>query len=153
MLYVDTKTWLADNLLLKADKMTMAASVELRVPFLDHRLVEFASALPSLFKCDPPTGKRILKSAMAAKLPDGIIHRQKMGFPVPVERWFGGDLKSEVREKLFDSRALPWLNSAAIRRVVSEHERRAQDHSKLIMSLLVLRSWQDTYLSPPPTGG
>lgn len=146
MLYVDTKTWLVDNLLLKADKMTMAASVELRVPFLDHRLVEFASALPALFKCDRPVGKRILKSAMATKLPEGIIHRQKMGFPVPVERWFSGDLMSVVRERLFDSGALPWLNSEAVRRVVAQHERREQDHSKMIMSLLVLCAWQDHYI-------
>ena len=83
LLYVDSKTWLPDDLLLKADKMTMAASVELRVPFLDHKIVEFAASLPPEYKINNGEGKFILKKLMEKYLPKEIIYRKKMGFAVP----------------------------------------------------------------------
>ena len=145
MLYVDTKTWLVDDLLLKADKMTMAASVELRVPFLDHRLVELAASLPSSFKSRNSNGKYILKSIMDYRLPREIVHRKKMGFPVPTKNWFSGALFLLIREQILDGRALPWVSTKAIRKIVKQHQNRSQDHSKLIMTLLVLTFWQEHY--------
>jgi asparagine synthase (glutamine-hydrolysing) len=145
MLYVDTKTWLADDLLLKADKMTMAASIELRVPFLDHRVVEFAASLPSSFKCRRGNGKRILKSIMGARLPPEIVKRKKMGFPVPTEKWFGGDLAGSIRERLLDNGKIPWINIKTIEKLMDQHQRRSQDHSRIIMALLVLTTWQSVF--------
>jgi len=146
MLYVDVKSWLVDDLLLKADKMTMAASVELRVPFLDHQLVEFAASLPSKFKCKSGEGKYILKSAMNSRLPKEIVYRKKMGFPVPTRAWFGDDLLPLIREHILDSEKLPWLNGDFIQKVLKEHHLQRQDHSKLIMTLLVLSFWQEQYV-------
>ena len=83
MLYFDMKVWLPDDLLVKADKMTMATSVELRVPFLDHKLLEYAWRLPSDLKLRAGTGKHLLRQAVAGRVPAPIISRSKLGFPVP----------------------------------------------------------------------
>ncbi len=93
MLYVDTKTSLPDDLLLKADKMTMANSIELRVPFLDHKLLEFAASLPENLKVRGLTTKYIAKRALASRIPDPILKRRKAGFPVPFGAWLRTDLK------------------------------------------------------------
>src|SRR5207237_3661816 len=98
MLYVDTKTWLPDDLLIKADKMTMAASVELRVPFLDHRLVEFAARLPASCKLKGTEGKFLLKKVMESFLPRDIVYRSKAGFALPLPEWFREDLYGLARE-------------------------------------------------------
>lgn len=96
LLYIDTKTWLPDDLLIKADKMTMATSIELRVPLLDHVLLEFAASLPPEFKLHGRETKRILKSAFAKAVPSEILSRKKAGFPVPYGKW----LKTEVSDRL-----------------------------------------------------
>jgi asparagine synthase (glutamine-hydrolysing) len=98
MLYIDTKVWLPDDILLKADKMTMAHALELRVPFLDHKLVEFTAGLPAKFKLRGRWGKVLLREAMRGVLPEPILHRAKKGFPVPTEQWLRGPLKGYVRE-------------------------------------------------------
>src|SRR5439155_695554 len=98
MLYVDTKVWLPDDLLIKADKMTMAASVELRVPFLDHRLVEFAARLPVGYKLRGHEGKYLLKKVMESFLPQDIVYRRKAGFALPLPEWFRKDLYELSRE-------------------------------------------------------
>src|SRR5258708_9664613 len=83
MMYLDTKVWLPDDILLKADKMTMANALELRVPFLDHKLVEFAAALPGKLKLNGSEGKHLLRQAMKQVLPQPILQRPKRGFPTP----------------------------------------------------------------------
>lgn len=146
LLYVDTKTWLADDLLVKADKMTMAASIELRVPFLDHRLVEFASSLPSAFKVAKGQGKYLLKSVMQDRLPREIVFRKKMGFPVPEKSWFGGRLFTAVKARLLDNGGvLPWIDRSRLEAMLAAHQAGRENHSKMIMMLLVLVAWQDRY--------
>jgi len=146
LLYVDTKTWLADDLLVKADKMTMAASVELRVPFLDHRLVEHAAGLPGKFKINSGQGKFILKKIMEKCLPNEIIYRKKKGFPVPTRNWFGQDIFPRIRERINDNfRDLPWLNKNFIERLLTEQNQAKADHSKLLMMLLVLITWKERF--------
>ena len=93
MLYIDTKTWLPDDLLIKADKMTMANSIELRVPLLDHRVLEFAASLPSRLKLNGHNTKYILKKALSKRIPREISNRKKAGFPVPYGSWLRKDLK------------------------------------------------------------
>ena len=90
MLYIDTKTWLPDDLLIKADKMTMANSLELRVPLLDHRVLEFAASLPADYKLKGFSLKYILKRALAKRVPTAILKRKKVGFPVPYDSWMQG---------------------------------------------------------------
>lgn len=98
MLYIDTKTWLPDDLLIKADKMTMANSVELRVPFLDHVLLEFAASLPDYQKVNRFTTKYIAKEALRSRVPQKILHRKKAGFPVPYESWLTNGMRSWVHD-------------------------------------------------------
>src|SRR4029077_16289870 len=104
ILYLDTKTLLPDDLLLKADKMTMANSIELRVPLLDHELLEFAASLPPSFKLKRFTTKYILKKALSQKIPKAIRDRKKSVFPVPYESWLRNDLKDFVWDVLTDRR-------------------------------------------------
>jgi asparagine synthase (glutamine-hydrolysing) len=147
MLYVDTKYWLPDDLLLKADKMTMATSVELRVPFLDHKLVEFAYTLPDCFKVDNREGKLILKKIVEGILPDEIIFRRKRGFPVPITKWFSEDLYSKATEVLLDEKTLKrgYFNKSYIEKILFNHKK-GQDLSRRIFSLLVLELWHRKYI-------
>ena len=104
--YIDTKTSLPDDLLIKADRITMGNSVELRVPFLDHKILEFAASLPPHYKVRGLQTKRILKKVFGERIPKAILHRKKAGFPIPIERWMQRDLKDEVRQVLLSKRSL-----------------------------------------------
>lgn len=145
MLYVDTKTWLVDDLLLKADKMTMAASIELRVPFLDYRLVEAAAALPSEYKINKGEGKYIFKKIVEPFLPDEIVYRKKMGFPVPTESWFQGDLMSEVENVFSRFKNNRFINYHTLSNCLDRHRKGIEDHSKFIMTMLVFAEWLKQY--------
>ena len=147
MLYVDAKTWLSDDLLLKADKMTMAASIELRVPFLDHKVVEFAASLPAHFKLYKGQGKYILKKVMEKYLPKDIIYRKKMGFTVPTKRWFSNELIGPAKDIIFSKRLLDtgWFRKKYLENMFERHSKRKEDYSRRIFSLLVLYHWLDIY--------
>ena len=103
LLYADTKTYLVE-LLMKQDQMSMATSIESRVPFLDHRLVEFAATLPDHWKLNGLTTKRVLREAMRGVLPPSILNRPKMGFPVPFAAWMRGEWSDVARQILLDRR-------------------------------------------------
>ncbi len=143
MLYFDTKTWLVDDLLIKADRMSMAASLELRVPFLDYRLVEFASSIPSKYKIQNGEGKFILKKMMEGILPNEIIYRKKMGFPTPLKRMFQGDLATYARDTLASSstQITDYFGNAAISKILDEHIAGKVDHHRALWQLIVLEEW------------
>jgi asparagine synthase (glutamine-hydrolysing) len=147
MLYIDTKTWLPDDLLIKADKMTMANSIELRVPLLDHKVLEFAASLPPGFKLHGSTTKYILKKALSPRIPQEIRDRKKTGFPVPYESWIRTDLKDLVWDVLTDRRT---IDRGYFRKDGVESLLRANseggNYSKEIFSLLSLELWQRTFL-------
>jgi asparagine synthase (glutamine-hydrolysing) len=147
MLYIDTKTWLPDDLLIKADKMTMANSVELRVPLLDHRLLEFAASLPSSFKLRGFSTKYILKKTMYQRIPQAILNRKKTGFPVPYEAWLRNDLKDFVWDVLTDRVTINrgFFSKDAIERLLQANSNGA-NYSKEIFSLLSLELWQRAFL-------
>jgi asparagine synthase (glutamine-hydrolysing) len=143
MLYFDTKTWLVDDLLIKADRMSMANSVELRVPFLDHRLVELAARLPSAFKTRFGREKIILKKVMEGRLPESVIHRKKLGFPTPLEQMFKGELYGYARD-LLQSREFVergYFNPAVVSRMLDEHLKGVAKHHREIWQLVVLEEW------------
>jgi len=148
MSYVDLKTWLPDDLLLKADKMTMACSLELRVPMLDHHLLEFATALPDHLRLNGTQGKYLLKKVMERHLPHEIIYRKKRGFPVPIAVWFRGPLYQRVRDILLDQRSLSrgYFRPEYIRRVLERHRAGSEDLSRRIFSLLTLELWHRKYV-------
>ncbi len=147
MLYIDTKTWLPDDLLIKADKMTMANSIELRVPLLDHKVLEFAASLPQSFKLHGFTTKFILKKALSRRVPKEILNRKKAGFPVPYESWLRNDLKEMVWSVLMDSRTIDrgYFSKAAIESLLRANSN-GSDCSKTIFSLLSLELWQRTFV-------
>jgi len=148
MLYVDAKIWLPDDLLLKADKMTMANGLELRVPFLDHKLVEFTAALPDDNKLNSDGGKSLLRKAMRDVLPKAILERPKKGFPVPIASWLRGPLRQFTRDHLLSrgSACNSYMDYAAITRIVEEHEEGRLDRSQEIWTLLVFQSWHQQFI-------
>ena len=148
MLFFDTKTWLVDDLLIKADRMSMAASQELRVPFLDYRLVEFAARLPVHYKIKGRSGKYLLKEMMADVLPPQIIHRKKMGFPTPLKFMFQQALADYAREVLTDSSCMlhRYFNAGVMEGLVQDHIKKKQDHHRVIWQLMVLEIWMQTWM-------
>jgi asparagine synthase (glutamine-hydrolysing) len=146
MSYLDLKTWLADDLLVKADRMSMANSLELRVPFLDHRLVEFAAALPDRFKVHGSVTKYLLKKWAERLLPREIVYREKQGFPVPVKSWFRDELSGFARETLLARGGIcgEFLSRPQIEHLLQMHDR--EDRSEQIYSLLVLDSWHNQFV-------
>lgn len=148
MLYMDTKTWLTDDLLLKGDKMTMAASVEARCPFLDHELIEFAASLPDAYKLNKTTGKVILRRAMDSRLPQAVLSGPKKGFPLPLKQWFRGTLAQPVRDLLLSDRSLArgYVRPEYVRNMLSAHKSGWEDYSRRIFSLLILELWHRKYI-------
>lgn len=138
--YADLKIWLPGDILTKVDRASMAVSLEAREPLLDHRLVEFAAKLPSSMRLRGGTGKWLLKRALADRLPDGILHRRKMGFVTPVSAWLRGPLAGEAAA-IGHSGALAetgWFDAAAIRRLADAHRAGDADHGRTLWQLLML---------------
>ena len=139
--------------------MTMANGLELRVPFLDHKLVEFAAALPAELKLKGSTGKYLLREAMKNVLPKRIINRSKKGFPVPTESWLRGDLKDFVHDTLLasDSACSGFMDSRVIEKIVREHEQGMENRRQEIWTLLVFEIWHklfiDQRVDAQPKGG
>jgi asparagine synthase (glutamine-hydrolysing) len=151
MLYIDTKTWLPDDLLIKADRMTMANSLELRVPLLDHKILEFAAALPLDFKVRGLTTKFLAKKALRSRVPRQILSRRKAGFPVPYEAWLKGNLRGWVREVLLDRSTLGrgYFDKARLEKFVEANEGGA-GHYKEIFSLATLELWHRAFAGSGP---
>jgi len=149
MLYADTRIWLPDDLLLKADKMTMANAIELRVPFLDHRMVEYAATLPAASKLNKGTGKILLRQAMTNDLPPAILNRPKKGFPVPIGPWLKTELRSMVHDALLSrgSALSDYMNVKTVEKVVRQHELGQVDRSQEIWTLLVFEYWHRVFMS------
>lgn len=146
MLYIDTKTWLPDDLLIKADKMTMANSLELRVPLLDHKVLEFAASLPCHYKLNGFTTKYILKEVLSKRVPKAILERKKTGFPVPYESWLRRDFKDLIRSILTDraARERGYFEKAAVERLLQSNDEHG-GHSKEVFSLVTLELWHRTF--------
>jgi asparagine synthase (glutamine-hydrolysing) len=147
MLYIDTKTWLPDDLLIKADKMTMANSLELRVPLLDHKVLEFAAALPAEYKVRGFSLKYILKRALSKRVPQAILKRKKVGFPVPYDSWMRGDLKNWLNGILLDGEtsARGYFRKSTVEKLLSENASSGR-YSKELFSLAVLELWHRQFL-------
>ncbi len=152
VLYYDQTSWLPDNLLERGDRMTMAASIEARVPFLDHRLAEFVSTLPDEWRVNGGTTKRVLREAARALLPADILTRRKIGFRVPVGAWLRGDMRDYLVEHLRSGRSLTraWYDAKVLDRILDEHASGRQAHDKLLWTLLNLELWQRGHAAGAP---
>jgi asparagine synthase (glutamine-hydrolysing) len=142
MLYVDTKTWLPDDLLIKADKITMANSIELRVPLLDHVVLEFAASLPDGHKLHGLTTKYLARRALRKKVPKEILQRKKAGFPVPYDSWLRGPLKAWLGDILLDNKTVGrgYFRRSAIEKLLCGNNRNGS-FSKELFSLAILELW------------
>jgi asparagine synthase (glutamine-hydrolysing) len=154
LLYTDLHTYLVE-LLMKQDNMSMAASIESRVPFLDHELVELAMTIPSQYAIRGFAGKEILKKAMRGILPDAIIDRKKLGFPTAWQHWLSGPALSKIESTLLSDRAVARgiFNTESISRLVAEHRRGHQDNNVRIWRLLNLELWQRIFLDGEDANG
>jgi len=148
LLNVNLRSYLPDDLLIKADRMSMAASLEARSPFLDHRLVEFAATMPASLQLRGGASKYILKRAFEGKLPREIIHRRKHGFGVPIGKWFRTTLREYLTDTLCSARAKErgLLRLEAVQGLVSEHLSGERDHGHALWALLMLEAWAQAFL-------
>ena len=137
--YIDQHTYLVGDINTKVDRASMAHSLEVREPLMDHELVEWLATLPSNCKMRGSEGKYIFKKSMEPHLPQDVLYRPKMGFSVPLARWLRGPLRARVREALLGSQIAEsgWFNVATIRQLVEQHESGARDHSTPIWTLLM----------------
>jgi asparagine synthase (glutamine-hydrolysing) len=138
--YLDIKTWLPGDILTKVDRASMAHSLEVRVPLLDHRLVEWASSLPPDLKLHGGTGKYIFKKALEPDLPADVLYRTKMGFSVPLAAWLRGPLAQRARDALLGGAvaACGYFEPAVLEQLLREHATGRADHSTTLWSLLML---------------
>jgi asparagine synthase (glutamine-hydrolysing) len=145
--FADLVTYLPCDLMTKVDIASMAHGLEVRCPMLDYRLVEFAMSLPSALKLRHFRGKAILKDAFGESLPPAIWRRPKMGFGVPIARWFRGELRPMIYELLLapDARVNSFFNTSALQRLVVEHDSGKQNHGYRLWSLLMLEAWMRTW--------
>jgi len=146
--YLDLKLYLQDDLLVKVDRMSMANSLEIRVPFLDYTFVEFAASIPNALKLKGMTTKHILKKAMEKKLPPGILERKKIGFDIPLGPWLRGELRDFAQDVLSSERLKShgYFNETYVRRILEEHMSGAHNHRQLLWPLIIFQFWYDRYL-------
>lgn len=147
LIYLDLQIRLPNDLLMKVDKMSMAVSLEARVPFLDYRIVEFACELPTTYKVSLGAGKRILRNAMSDLIPEKILRRPKHGFSVPVSSWLRRELRSFAEEILKDSsiESGKLFNPKTVRRILDEHQSGRRDHGQLLWTILNVELWRRAY--------
>ena len=147
MTYLDFRLYLEDNLLVKVDRASMACSLEMRTPFLDHRLIEFAAGLPAELKVRGFELKYLLKKAAVKWLPRKIVYRQKRGFSVPISRWMRKELRPWLDEALGEERLKRQglFNVPYVRRLLDEHWSERADHRKLLWALFCFELWHDRW--------
>ena len=141
--YLDLKTYLVGDINTKVDRASMAHSLEVREPLMDHELVEWLATLPSDLKIQGQEGKHIFKKAMESYLPEDVLYRPKMGFSVPLARWFRGPLKQRVRDAVLGERlaSTGWFNTVYLKHLVEAHQSGARDYSAPIWALLMFEAF------------
>jgi asparagine synthase (glutamine-hydrolysing) len=149
--YLDLKTYLVGDINTKVDRASMAHSLEVREPLMDHELVEWVATLPRQLKVRGGEGKFLLKKAMEPFLPADVLYRPKMGFAVPLERWFRGPLKARVREAVLGERlaATGLFNRGYLEHLVDAHQRGTRDYSSPLWSLLMFEAFLRNVVDPP----
>jgi asparagine synthase (glutamine-hydrolysing) len=147
-LMADTANYLPNDLLVKVDIASMAVSLEARSPFLDHHVMEFAASLPARYKLRGLTTKRLLKNSLKGLLPPENLTRSKMGFGVPIARWFRGELKNVLAETVLSERALGrgYFKREAVNQLVEEHTDGRRDYAHQLWTLLMLELWHQEFI-------
>jgi len=148
MMRFDAETYLPEDVLTKVDRMSMAHSIESRVPLLDNEVIDFACSIPASLKVKNGRRKHILKEVAAAILPPEIVNRPKQGFAIPLGAWFRGDLRSVFADTLLSSSALQrgYFRPAFVRRIVEEHMSGERDHTLRLWQLVIFEQWHRQYV-------
>ena len=148
ILLTDMETYLPDDELRKGDRLSMWHSLEVRVPFLDHKLVEFVATIPSHLKLKGWEKKHILIKSLEGLLPQSILNRRKQGFSIPLNHWLRGPLRDLLRSHLAASaiREMGLFNPMAIDRLLDEHDRGVQNHETQLWALLTFVLWHRSYI-------
>jgi asparagine synthase (glutamine-hydrolysing) len=146
MQYIDIHTWMRGDILLKADKMTMAHSLELRVPFLDKVIFETASKIPTSLKTANGTTKYILRKAAEGIVPDHVLTRKKLGFPVPIRHWLKNEMNEWAKKIIRESNTDHLFNKAYVLRLLEEHCQGKADNSRKIWTVLMFMVWHQVYV-------
>ncbi len=146
--YVDIKTYMTDDILVKVDRMSMATSLETRVPFLDHKVMEFAAAIPTHLKLKGLTTKYILKKSVNDLLPEKILLRGKEGFSIPIKNWIMNELRPLLLETLSEERITKrgYFQPAYVKQLVQEHLDGKDNHSHRLWALMMLEIWHQNYI-------
>jgi asparagine synthase (glutamine-hydrolysing) len=142
--YVDIKTYLPDDILAKVDRASMAVSLEVRAPLLDHKLMERAATIPSSLKLRGRVGKYIFKKAVASQLPAEVLDRRKQGFAVPLNRWFRGELRELTHETLFGMDD-GILDRKFLKKIWDQHQNGVYDRSSHLWAVLMYRKWRQMF--------
>ncbi|OGT37948.1 MAG: asparagine synthase (glutamine-hydrolyzing) [Gammaproteobacteria bacterium RIFCSPHIGHO2_12_FULL_37_14] len=145
-MYVDMKTWLVDDILVKVDRVSMAHSLEVRTPFLDHRLVQFAARMPISYKIHNRQSKCILRASHARYLPPAVLRQPKKGFNSPISYWLSNELFELAYEVTTSQQLTTWFNKSAIEKMWYEHRNSLYDNGHRLFNLLCLGLWCQSYL-------
>ncbi|KYG29280.1 asparagine synthase (glutamine-hydrolyzing) [Alkalihalobacillus trypoxylicola] len=146
MQYIDVHTWLPGDILVKADRMTMAHSIELRVPFLDSMVLEVAQQIPSKYKLSHSTTKYVLRKAIEGLVPDSVVNRKKLGFPVPIRLWLKDEWYDWALELIYTSQTDQWIDKNYVRKLLEEHALGKFDHSRKLWTVLHFMIWYSLYI-------
>jgi len=151
LLYIDSKTYLPGDILTKVDRMSMAASLEARAPLLDHKLIDFVTAIPASMKLKDLETKYIMKKAVADLVPHEILYRPKQGFGVPIQEWINRQLRSRIREELahLTGGQRDYIDQKYVQVLLDEHERGRRDHSMSLWALFMFQLWHREYVDAP----
>lgn len=146
MQFIDIHTWMRGDILLKADKMTMAHSLELRVPFLDKAVFEVASKIPTSLKTANGTTKYMLRKAVEGIVPDHVLNRKKLGFPVPIRHWLKDEMNDWAKKTIQESNTDHLINKAYLLKLLDDHCQGKADNSRKIWTVLMFMVWHDVYI-------
>jgi asparagine synthase (glutamine-hydrolysing) len=155
LLYVDLKTWLANDMLVKVDRMSMANGLEIRSPLLDQHVIEFAATVPSELKYRGRTSKYLLKRYLEGRVPHSAIHRPKQGFEIPLARWLRVDLRDIAHDLLFAPRSLGrgFVQPDRLRTLWRRHQQGIGNHAPQLWAVMMLELWSRTFLDQGPDHG
>jgi asparagine synthase (glutamine-hydrolysing) len=149
--YLDIKTYLCDDILTKVDRASMAVSLEVRCPILDHVFMEYVAGIPSKLKLAGRQGKHIFKKALAGRLPDDILYRPKMGFGVPVAEWLRTDLQTYAKSLVLEGEATRrYLNAPYVERLWREHQLGSRNRATELWTIMALNLWHRRFLESTP---
>ncbi|MFW0861261.1 MAG: asparagine synthase (glutamine-hydrolyzing) [Dethiobacter sp.] len=147
MQYIDINTWMTGDILVKADKMTMANSLELRVPYLDHHVFEFAATIPTKYKISGRLTKIALRRAFAGVVPPSALNRPKKGFPVPTRVWLRGPLGEKVAALLADPALDEFFERTQVQKLIADHRQNRADNCRKIWTLVIFALWRQQFIA------